>query len=75
MTPGPEKDTMTPRHEHLLIEAERNLRAIDRDLAASSEDHPQLLEDRERTAEALQDLRERRFSGAVMALMNARVRR
>jgi len=66
---------MTSRHEQLLDKAEQSLRAIDRDLSVSKGEDSQLLEDRERTAEALQDLRDRRFSGAVMALIDAPGRR
>ncbi len=66
---------MTSRHEQLLDKAERSLCALDRDLSVANGGEPQLLEDRERTAEALQDLRDRRFSGAVMALIDAPVRR
>jgi len=66
---------MTSRHEQLLDKAEQSLRAIDRDLSVSKGEDSQLLEDRERTAEALQDLRDRRFIGAVMALIDAPVRR
>ena len=62
---------MTPRHERLLEKAERHLRAIDRDLSVAKGGSPQLVEDRERTAEALQHLLDRRFSGAVMALIAA----
>jgi len=66
---------MTSRHEQLLDKAERNLRALDRDLSVANGEDSQLLEDRQRTAEALQDLRDRRFSGAVVALIDAPVGR
>ena len=72
-TPGVRRGQADPRYEQLLVRAERDLRALDRDLCISKGAEPEILEDRERTAEALQDLRE--FSVTVMALINAPVRR
>jgi len=63
---------MTPRYEQ-LDKAERDLRALDRDLCISHRGEPEILEDRERTAETVQNLRE--FSVTVMAFINAPVRR
>ena len=61
---------MTPRHQQLLDKAERNLRALERDLAHDGDD-PRLADEREATAQALEDLRGRRFTGPVMALVRA----
>ncbi len=66
---------MTPPHEKLLAKAERSLAAIDRHLAAGDDSDATLLAERAAVVQALEDVENRDFSGAVMGLVSARERR
>lgn len=64
---------MTHRHEQLLQKAERNHHALERDLADGGND-PRFVGEREATPQVLQDLRDRRSTRPMMALISAPLR-